>query len=222
MKLIKVISLLTSLVIVRSNPSAPHNAINRRSDIAEPYRVNNGQTNVKLPKVTQYITTHNPNTGKAVFSDSIPEDVTTAPSGDPMEFTLLYATDTFPVDMNNDSDLKVFAHYQKNPPSLVNTNGTVLRIVDFAPGNTSAPIMHRTISLDYAVVLEGQIELILDSGEKRLMKRADFAIQRGTKHAWRNPSPNEWARMLFVLQPSKPIRLNAQQLEEEYAVFEGR
>jgi quercetin dioxygenase-like cupin family protein len=47
--------------------------------------------------------------------------------------------------------------------------------------------MHRTTSLDYGVLLEGEIELILDSGEKKLMKRGDVSIQRGTMHLWREP-----------------------------------
>jgi len=46
--------------------------------------------------------------------------------------------------------------------------------------------MHRTVSLDYGIVLEGDVELVLDSGEKRAMKQGDVAIQRGTNHAWRN------------------------------------
>ena len=41
--------------------------------------------------------------------------------------------------------------------------------------------MHRTQSLDFGVVLEGEIELVLDSGETRLLKRGDVAVQRGTK-----------------------------------------
>jgi len=67
--------------------------------------------------------------------------------------------------------------------------------------------MHRTVSLDYGCVLEGEIEGILDSGETRLLKRGDVCIQRGTMHAWRNTSKDSWARMLFVLLPCKEIEL---------------
>ena len=62
--------------------------------------------------------------------------------------------------------------------------GTVCRIVDFGP-NTQ-PVMHRTQSLDYGVVLEGEVEMQLDSGESRILKRGDVAVQRGTNHAWKN------------------------------------
>ena len=58
--------------------------------------------------------------------------------------------------------------------------------------------MHRTVSLDYGIVLQGEMELVLDSGETRLMKVGDVAVQRGTMHAWRNTSSTEWGRMIYV------------------------
>lgn len=60
--------------------------------------------------------------------------------------------------------------------------------------------MHRTKSLDYGIVLEGQVDLVLDSGETRKMERGDVAVQRATMHQWRNSSEENWARMVFVLQ----------------------
>lgn len=83
-------------------------------------------------------------------------------------------------------------------------SASVLRYVDFAPNKE--PYMHRTMSVDYGIVLEGQVELILDSGEKRIMKHGDSCVQRATMHAWRNTSDKEWARMVFVLISSeKPV-----------------
>lgn len=76
--------------------------------------------------------------------------------------------------------------------------------------------MHRTVSLDYGVVLEGEIELVLDSGESRIMKRGDVSVQRGTNHLWKNRSQTEWGRMLYVLQEAKPIEINGKRLGEEY------
>ena len=75
--------------------------------------------------------------------------------------------------------------------------------------------MHRTVSLDYGVVLEGEVDLILDSGEVKRMKRGDVAIQRGTMHAWKNPSETEWARMLFVLQDCQDVWVNGQVFKED-------
>lgn len=81
--------------------------------------------------------------------------------------------------------------------------------------------MHRTVSLDYGVVMLGQIELLLDSGETRLMKPGDICVQRGTMHAWRNASQTEWGRMLYVLQPSKPVAVGDKTLGEDYGTMEG-
>jgi len=59
------------------------------------------------------------------------------------------------------------------------------------------PMMHRTETVDYAVVLEGEITLILDEGEVQL-KQGDVVIQRGTSHAWSNRSGKN-VKMLYVL-----------------------
>ena len=59
------------------------------------------------------------------------------------------------------------------------------------------PLMHRTETVDYAVVLEGEITLLLDEGEVSL-KAGDIVIQRGTNHAWSNRSGKP-VKMLYVL-----------------------
>ena len=59
------------------------------------------------------------------------------------------------------------------------------------------PMMHRTETVDYAVVLEGAITLLLDEGDVEL-KAGDVVIQRGTSHAWSNRS-NKNVKMLYVL-----------------------
>ena len=66
--------------------------------------------------------------------------------------------------------------------------------------------MHRTMSLDYGVVLQGEVELLLDSGEVRLLAAGDVAVQRGTMHAWRNSSDPVVARMLFVPISAFPLK----------------
>lgn len=63
--------------------------------------------------------------------------------------------------------------------------------------STRSPNMHATSTVDFAVVLEGEIFAVMDKGE-RLMRRGDILIQRGTNHAWENRS-SKTARMLFVL-----------------------
>ncbi|OCK80380.1 cupin domain-containing protein [Lepidopterella palustris CBS 459.81] len=162
---------------------------------------------------TRYITTHDTNNGKAVFSADIPEVNPMKPNADGIAFALSYTTKGFPVDINKDADIRVYEGFLENAPGLVVSGGTVLRHVDIPPNTACA--MHRTVSLDYGAVLEGEIELLLDSGEKRLMKRGDVAIQRGTMHQWINHSKTEWTRMLFVLQPCQPLKLAGKELGEE-------
>jgi uncharacterized cupin superfamily protein len=99
------------------------------------------------------------------------------------------------------------------PMGLVTKGGTVLRYVDFAPGYEC--MMHRTQSLDYGIVLEGEIVSVLDSGEETVMRRGDVMVQRATMHSWRNDSKTEWARMIFCLQDCKPLVVNGKHLGED-------
>ena len=82
--------------------------------------------------------------------------------------------------------------------------------------------MHRTTSLDYGVVLEGEVELVLDGGETRLLKRGDMCVQRATNHAWRNTNETNWARMLYVLLEANPVVLEGGRvLDEDLGGMEG-
>lgn len=81
--------------------------------------------------------------------------------------------------------------------------------------------MHRTVSLDYAVVLIGNVKLTLESGEERVLAPGDVCIQRGTGHAWRNESATEWARMLFCVMACEPVVVEGEELGE-YMLGEGK
>lgn len=72
------------------------------------------------------------------------------------------------------------------------------------------------------MVIEGELELILESGEKRLMKKGDVAVQRGTNHAWRNPSKTVFARALYVALDASPIVINGETLGESLGVVSGK
>jgi hypothetical protein len=61
-----------------------------------------------------------------------------------------------------------------------------------------SPGMHTTDTVDYGMLLEGELHLELDDGQTRVLKRHDVVIQNGTRHAWRNRSDRP-ATMLFVL-----------------------
>jgi len=173
-----------------------------------------------LPDVQRLITTHD-SSGKAIFSKDLPSESSFRQVSLGANFFLGYTTKGFPVDLNADKadavpkDVQSYEKDLNSPPGgLSITNGTALRFVDFAP--SKEPYMHRTESIDYGVVLEGVMELILDSGEKRIMKRGDVCVQRGTMHAWKNITENEgWARMLFTLVAAEKVVVGGQGLGED-------
>jgi hypothetical protein len=75
--------------------------------------------------------------------------------------------------------------------------GHLLRIIDIYPPSLGGKrtVMHRTKTLDYVVIIDGEIVLVLDDSEVTL-KKSDVVIQRGTDHAWENRS-DKIARMAF-------------------------
>ncbi|CEN61148.1 hypothetical protein BJX68DRAFT_268192 [Aspergillus pseudodeflectus] len=177
-----------------------------------------------LRPLSRFITTHD-SSGKAIFSTALSEKMPVSPIPDGADFSLAYTTSTYPATLSSDADIKSYASYLEpgGSPGLVISSGTVCRIVDMQP-NALSP-MHRTVSLDYGVVLEGVVELVLDSGETRVLHRGDVAVQRGTNHAWRNVTPpvkgedgvvrEQWARMLYVLQPAEKVSVDGKELGEE-------
>ncbi|KAJ2907052.1 hypothetical protein MKZ38_008620 [Zalerion maritima] len=168
-----------------------------------------------FPPPKRFITTHDAD-GKAIFSSELSEELPSKVIGAGDKFYLGYTSSKFPVNLSGDQDIKEYGAYLKDLPGITIPGGTVLRFVDIVPGATSP--MHRTVSLDYGVVVEGEIDLILDSGEVRRMKRGDVAIQRGTMHAWRNASQTEWGRMMYVLQEAESLEIGGGKLTEDYGV----
>jgi quercetin dioxygenase-like cupin family protein len=105
-------------------------------------------------------------------------------------FNKIWSTDTWPCDNNDTTD------GAERETGLASANGSVLRIVEMAPGHRSP--MHRTRSLDYGIVLAGEVDLELDEGRIVSLDVGDVVVQRGTIHAWINRG-NSPARMAFVL-----------------------
>lgn len=174
----------------------------------------------QLPPVNRYVTSHN-SKGEAIFSNDIPNEVprNDLPGGR-ANFYLGYTTTGFPVSLNNDVDVDNYKPLLASPPGLTLSNGSVCRVVDFAPARPKGA-MHRTVSIDYGVVIEGEMECLLDSGEKRMMKPGDICVQRATAHAWRNLSDEKWARMLFVLIASEAPKIDGKELGEDIHTVEG-
>ncbi|KAL9600244.1 MAG: hypothetical protein Q9219_003288 [cf. Caloplaca sp. 3 TL-2023] len=156
-----------------------------------------------LPPITRHITTHDPHTAKATFHSSAPSGSGWSTLTPSLAFNLIYTTSTPTPSLTSNHDLTAHsALLSSNTLGLVNPTGSVCRVVDFGPSTGeehSKPVMHRTQSLDYGIVVSGEVECVLDGGEVRRMGVGDVCVQRGTMHAWRNVSGTEWARMVFVL-----------------------
>ncbi|KAK4463631.1 hypothetical protein QBC42DRAFT_337476 [Cladorrhinum samala] len=165
-----------------------------------------------LPELHRFVTGHN-TSGQAIVQKQNP--FTWEPyDNDNLAFSVAYTTSQFPPDLNSDADLSAHESVVSSGRlGLVNPKGSVLRCVDFAPGYACA--MHRTQSLDYGIVIEGSIEMVLDGGERYRMKRGDVAVQRATQHQWVNTSETEWARMMFVLQDCKPLVVEGKVMGED-------
>lgn len=74
--------------------------------------------------------------------------------------------------------------------------------------------MHRTLSLDYIIVVSGEIVLKLDGGEEKTVKAGEYIVQRGVNHEWINRS-DEPCRMMVVMVGAEKIKLdNGTELEE--------
>jgi len=88
-----------------------------------------------------------------------------------------WTSEGFPVDNNGDAD------EAKRQTGTTHDNGTVFRIIEFAPGNAGRN--HRTDSIDYLCILSGEIDMDIDGAEVHL-KAGDVMVQRGTIHNWIN------------------------------------
>ena len=69
------------------------------------------------------------------------------------------------------------------------------------------PLMHRTETIDYVIVIEGEIEMDMDASSVKL-KAGDVMVQRGTNHAWANRSDKR-ARVAFVLVDAEPLGIGS-------------
>ncbi|KIW31451.1 uncharacterized protein PV07_03100 [Cladophialophora immunda] len=162
-----------------------------------------------LPVGKRLITSHN-DAGQAVFH-TVDQGHLKPVLGGVAQYNTVYSTVKTPIDLENEEDICVNEANQDLPLSI--RGGSVCRIVDMEPGGR-AP-MHRTESVDYGIVIFGEAELILDSGETQLMRPGDVVVQRATKHSWYNPSKENWVRVAFVLLEALPVRVQGQVLGEE-------
>jgi quercetin dioxygenase-like cupin family protein len=121
------------------------------------------------------------------------------------EISVIWSSEGFPV--NNDGDEDPSA---KTIGTTI-ANGTVFRVVSFGPG--VSPRNHRTDSIDYAVVMSGEIDMDLD-GEVVHLKAGDVLVQRGTIHNWINKGSVPCV-IAFTLVSAKPVTAGGKTLNAQ-------
>jgi quercetin dioxygenase-like cupin family protein len=154
-------------------------------------------------KIRRIVTGHDAN-GKAVVA--IDEQVKNVASTRPgAAASVIWSTDSFPADNMEPGD----GGLRKVATSC--DTGTVFRVLSFAPG--VAPRNHRTDSIDYAVVMSGEIDMVLDDTTVRL-RQGDVMVQRGTIHNWIN-NGKEPCVIAFVLVGAKPVAIAGKTLHAQ-------
>ena len=109
---------------------------------------------------------------------------------------LVWSTDDTPPDVTGSEDLG--ARQVARPPTR---RGSIFRVVEFEPGN--APDMHVTQTIDYAVVMSGEIDMELDDGAEVHLSAGDVLVQRATLHNWANRG-TEPCKIAFILIDASP------------------
>ncbi len=163
--------------------------------------------------IRRVVTGHDANGKAIVISDGQPKRTRTLPA---IDQALLWVTDRTPASNAGDVDAGD-VDIGIPPPA----KGSIFRVIDFmpetgahaAPGHTPEgvdrpagarhPGMHRTNSVDYAIVMEGEIDMLLDDSEVHL-KTGDVVIQRGTYHAWANRGSKP-CKIFFILIDADPV-----------------
>jgi len=121
----------------------------------------------------------------------------------------IWSTDRMPVDNSAAADAAQRAGFIKRYNYVGTGQGTTIRVTEWAPGH--ARFTHRTETVDYAILLSGEIDLELDNGETVHLKPGDVVVQRGTIHTWINRGSVP-AVTAFILIDAKPAEVNGEEL----------
>jgi mannose-6-phosphate isomerase-like protein (cupin superfamily) len=172
-------------------------------------------------ELRRIVTGHDERGRAVIVADGTPPHTVRRDSTGTVSWPLWVADET-PASLHGNHDRGV-----PSPGIAPPIGGSVFRIVDFPPVADEAalapalmatamgaehapgghpprhPLMHRTRTLDYGVVLSGEIDMLLDDSEVRL-RAGDVIVQRGTNHAWVNRG-SEPCRIAFVLIDARPV-----------------
>jgi hypothetical protein len=168
--------------------------------------------------IRRIVTGHN-QAGKSIILSDGPAPNSASPAGVPqLVNTVLWVTDCCPASNRGNEDASPKGRRLGIEPPA---RGSIFRVVDFPPdevlegidvrkmmvevggahvvdqGEPRHAMFHKTNTVDYAIVLKGEIWAMLDEGET-LMRAGDVLIQRGTNHSWSNRG-RETCRIAFIL-----------------------
>jgi mannose-6-phosphate isomerase-like protein (cupin superfamily) len=141
---------------------------------------------------------------KVLWDDAI----TTVKHGKSGVLTHLWNTDETPADIavgESIEDVGLRPHVTPPP-----ARGSRFVVIDYPPGNSGT--MHRTETIDYVIVMSGEIDMVMDDSTVRL-NAGDVMVQRGTNHGWFNRGTGV-ARLAFVLIDAEPLDIGHPRLHE--------
>lgn len=179
-----------------------------------------------LKPIRRIVTGHDAR-GRSIFvSDAASPHVLTIPGRPDFGLTNLWVTDGAPASNGGSADAAARPVVLEPP-----RNGAIFRVVEFPPDQAPGgfdrraafaamgahgamdpdasrhPGMHKTDTVDFAIVLSGEIWALMDEGET-LMRAGDTLVQRGTNHAWSNRS-DQPCLVVFILISARPVAATA-------------
>ena len=173
-------------------------------------------------RVRRVLTGHDAEGRSTFIADGEAPNMKEMPSFPGLALTDLWETKSAPASNAGDADA-ADRPIRLEPPK----NGTILRIVEFPPDasrpknsdgsagfkaigaghaqdrHSADPMMHKTGTVDYIIVLKGEIYAVMETGEK-LLRAGDVLVQRGTNHSW-SVRTNEPCIVAAVLVNAKPV-----------------
>jgi quercetin dioxygenase-like cupin family protein len=148
--------------------------------------------------------------GKGVV---VTDEVLTAVSrgmGPHIEGCEIWSTNAMPVDNSTEADAAQRAGFVKQYNYVGSGQGTTVRITEWAPGHAIFP--HRTETLDYSILLSGEIDVELDGGEVVHMQPGDVIVMRGITHCWKNKGSVPAVTAFILMDAEAPTAKNGQRL----------
>ena len=169
--------------------------------------------------MSHYITTHDA-AGAAVWFRDVAKESPEVPIA-MGTVKIVSSTYSFPLDLSTEADIDNFTRDRSNAAfpgtrQMCPDTGTAVVIITMPPG--AATPLHRTMTMDVIYIIQGVVEMTLDSGESRILRSGDSMVQRGTMHGWNNVSLNgEKARIIIFTQPiQEPLEIGGKKLSQEW------